>query len=396
MKILFITLLLPHPHADHASAFTVLRTIRNLSKRHEIYLVSFVRSEKEREYARYIEPYCTRVETVLLAQNNFRKFRARANLFTLIPLAVSNSYSREMRDRINSIVTKDRFDVVQFEYTPMGQYVSEIRDVPAVINVHDMISVTAKNFVENLSLSRKKLEWYADSLVSSRYEAKLYERFDRVIAISDKVKEHLLKCNPSLNVSVIPPGVDIPDIPKIHSSGKGSKLIFMGAMWRYENINAVLYFYHSVFALIRKAVPEATLCIVGGSPSEEIKKLSTDPAVKITGYVDDILPYYLESDISIAPMRMGGGVQCKILDAMASGLPVVTTTQGNEGICATHNKEILVADAPEVFANYTIELIKDSGLRKTISEGGVSFVRNNFGWDQIIDRLEVVYNECLL
>jgi glycosyltransferase involved in cell wall biosynthesis len=395
MKILFVTLLLPHPHADHASSFTVFKMIRNLSRRHEISLVSFVRSEEERASAEYLKPYCARVKTVLLPQDVFMKYRVRAKLFSMVPLAVSNSYSRKMKDTIHSLVTQDTFDIVQIEYAPMGQYISEIKDVTAVINVHDLISIAAKKIAENLGLSRKKLEWLADSLISRRYEARLYRQFSKVIAISESVKRQLLACNPSLSISVISPGVDIPDIQKSHSAGMGRRLIFMGAMWRYENIEAVLSFYHSAFARIRKKIPDVTLCIAGGSPSEEIKKLAADPAVTITGFVDDLLPYYIESDISIAPMRIGGGVQCKILDAMAAGLPVITTSQGNEGICAAPAKEIFVADTPETFAERTVELIKNSELRKTISRNAIQFVRNNFGWEQTIKRLEAVYHECL-
>lgn len=395
MKILFVTLLLPHPHADHASSFTVFKMIRDLSKRHEISLVSFVRSEEEREYTEYLKPYCERMETVLLPQDVFTKYRVRAKLFGMVPLAVSNSCSRKMKDAIHSLVDRDTFDIVQIEYAPMGQYISEIKDVPAVINVHDLISIAAKKIAENLGFSRKKLEWLADSLISRRYEARLYRRFSKVIAISESVKRQLLECNPSLSISVVSPGVDIPDIRKSHSPGMGRRLIFMGAMWRYENIKAVLSFYHSAFARIRSEIPDVTLCIAGGSPAEEIKELEADPAVTITGFVDDLLPYYLKSDISIAPMLIGGGVQCKILDAMAAGLPVITTSQGNEGICAAHAKEIFVADTPETFAESTIELIRNSELRKKISRNAISFVRKNFGWEQTIEHLEAVYSECL-
>jgi glycosyltransferase involved in cell wall biosynthesis len=396
MKILFISLLLPHPYADHACAFTVFKTTRHLSQRHDISLIAFVRSEKEREFVRHLEDYCMRVETVLLPQNSFRKFWVRSNLMTLKPIAVSHGYCREMRDRVQSMIRGEKFHIVQIEYTPMGQYVSEVLDSATIINVHDLVFVQAKRFVENLRFSRKKLGWFIDGLISRHYESRLYAKFDRVLAMSQKIKENLLDCNPSLSISVIPSGVDIPKIQKSHALGKGSNLIFMGAMWRPENIDAVLYFYRSVLELIRKAIPEVSLTIVGGSPSEEVKRLALDPGVKVTGYVEDLLPCYLKSDVSIAPMRIAGGVQCKILDAMAAGLPVVTSSAGNEGIGAGAHEEIIVADNPEEFADRTIELLQNGYLRRTISERGLDFVRRNFSWEQIIGRLEKIYQECLL
>jgi glycosyltransferase involved in cell wall biosynthesis len=395
MKILFVSLLLPHPYADHASAFTVFKTIKHLSKKHTISLVSFTRSEKEKEYVRFIKPYCKNVETVVLPQNRLRKLWVRTNLLTLTPINVSQSYSREMQDKIHFMISENKYDIVQMEYSPTGQYISAVKNTATVINVHDMISISAERLVKNLKFSRKKLEWFIDSLIGRGYESRLYRKFNKVITLSEKLKDHLLDCDPSLKISVIPPGVDIPEVQKTYTSEKGKNLIFMGAMWRDENIDAVLYFYHSAFNLIRKDMPEVTLTIIGGSPSEEIKSLACDSGVRVTGYVEDFLPYYLKSDISVAPMRIGGGVQCKILDSMAAGLPVITTSQGNEGIGAREEEEIIVADDPKEFAQRTVELLQNGHRRKAIGQRGMDFVRRNFDWNQIIKRLETVYQECI-
>jgi glycosyltransferase involved in cell wall biosynthesis len=383
MKILFVSLLLPHPYADHASAFTVFKTIKHLSKKHTISLISFTRSEKEREYVRFIKPYCENVETVVLPQNSLRRFWVRTNLLTLTPITVSQSYSREMQEKIHFMVSESEYDIVQMEYTPTGQYISAVKNTATVINVHDMLTVSAERLVKNLKFSRKKVEWFIDSLIGRGYESRLYRKFDKVITLSQKIKEHLQDCDPSLKITVIPTGVDIPEVQKTYTIEKGKNLIFMGAMWRDENIDAVLYFYHSAFNLIRKAMPEVTLTVMGGSPSEEIKSLACDSGIRITGYVEDFLPYYLKSDVSVAPMRIGGGVQCKILDAMAAGLPVITTSQGNGGIGAREEEQ------------RTVELLQNGHQRKAMGQRGMDFVRRNFDWNQIIKRLETVYEECI-
>lgn len=395
MKILFISPLLPYPYADHASAFTTYKTIRHLSQRHDISSISFIRSEKEREHTRHLIDHCSRVETVLLPQNSFRKFWVRTKLLTLKPIAISHGSCREMRDKIHSMVKREKFDIVQIEFSTMGQYISEVLDSATILNLHDLMFVKAKKYVENLRVSRKKLEWFIDSFISRPYESRLCAKFDRVLAISQKIKEILLDYNPALSVSVIPTGVDIPKIKKSHTLGNGSNLIFMGAMWRPENIDAILYFQRSVLKLIRKVIPAVSLTIVGGSPSEEVRRLALDPGIKVTGYVEDLLPYYLKSDVSIAPMRIAGGVQCKILDAMAAGLPVVTSSAGNEGIGARANEEVMVADNPEEFADRIIELLQNGHLRKIISKRGFDFVRLNFSWEKIIGNLEEIYQECL-
>jgi glycosyltransferase involved in cell wall biosynthesis len=395
MKILFVSLLLPNPYADHASAFTVFKVIRSLSKKHDISLISFVLSKEEKGLARHIGRYCRSVETVFLPHGIFRKLWVRAKLPTLRPMVVSHSYSKKMRDKIRSVLRQDKFDIVELEYTPMGQYISEIGDLPAVLAIQDVMFVVANRFVKSLPFSRKKLEWFIEGFLCRRYEPSLLAKFDRVITVSQKSREQLLACNPNLKVSVVPPGVDMPDKYKSHTPGNGSNLIFMGAMWRPHNIDAVLFFYRSIFGLIRKEFPEVTFYVVGGSPSEEIKRLASDPGVKVTGYMEDFHPYYMKCDVSVAPMRIAGGIMCKVLDAMAAGLPVVTTSQGNEGVGATPGKEIIIADDPEEFAQRTVELLRDGHRRESISKKGIDFVRRNYSWEQIMDRLEAIYQACL-
>jgi glycosyltransferase involved in cell wall biosynthesis len=394
MKILFISLLLPHPHADHAMAFTIFHVIKHLSQKHEISLVAYVRSEREREQTRYLMDYCSEVETVMLPISLFSKIWTRSKLLALIPRAFSSSYCGEMRNKIRSMTRRENFDIVQMDYT-MGQYISEVSNAVTIIYLLDLFYVKARRMAENMPVTIKKLEWLVDSFLCSSYEKKLYTRFDRVLTISPWIREYLLASNPSLNIDVLPPGVNIPKTRKIHSPGMGKDLVFMGAMWRQENIDAVMFFYRSVFGLVRDVIPDVRLHIVGGSPSEEIRNLASDPGVRVAGYVNDLPSYYANCDISIAPMRMSGGVHCKILDAMAAGLPVITTSDGHEGIGAKHDDEIIVADGPEEFAQRAVELLQDGQKRKNIGMKGLDFIRRNHCWEEIIGKLENIFQESL-
>lgn len=394
VRILFVTLMLPDPKAHHASAFTVFRTIKHLSARHDVSLLSFVRDAEELERAETLRGYCKSIDTVLVPSGVFQKLRARMGLLALRSIAVSNSFSRAMMARVRSTCHREKPDIVQLEYSPMAQYAAAVGDVPVIISVHDVLSSVATQMSKNAPLSRQKLEWYADRLVMPAHERRLYARCDHVIAVSESVKGGLLALDEGLSISVVPPGVDVVPEPKQHAPGAARNLVFMGAMWRRENVETVLHFYHSIFGAIRKACPGVVLHVVGGSPSDEVKRLASDPAVEVTGYVEDLAGYYHRCDVSIAPMRIVGGVMCKILDALAAGLPVVTTPEGNAGIGAKPGEDILIASTDEEFADHTIGLLKDGPRRAAIGRSGLAFVRRRFGWDESIRKLERVYKLC--
>ena len=395
VRVLFVTLMFPDPHAHHASAFTVFRTIEHLSRRHDVSLLSFVRDDDERKRSDGLRDCCTAIETVVVPSGVLRKIRVRMGLLAGTPISVANSFSREMAARVRSMCQHGNFDVVQLEYSPMAQYATAAAHrQPVIVSVHDVLSSVARQMSRQITLSRQKVEWYADRLVMSAHERRLYSQCDHVVAVSESVKTELLALDDRLSISVVRPGVDVATEPKQHAAAAGRNLVFMGAMWRRENVETVLHLYHSIFGAIRKACPDAMLHIVGGSPTDEVKRLASDPAVRVTGYVEDLPGYYRGCDVSVAPMRLVGGVMCKILDAMAAGLPVVTTPEGNAGIGATPGREILIATSPESFADHTIALLKDGRRRAEIGRGGLEFVRREFSWAESIRRLERVYAEC--
>lgn len=394
MRILLPCLLLPHTGADHASAFTVYHTIRHLARRHEITLVSFVRDHAEAVKAEELKSLCRRVETVELPRGFRQRIKSRLCWFRQTPLAFAQCDSERMRALLHHLCREDKFDLAHVEYSPMACYANALGSLPALISVHDLVHLTAQRHARHLPLSRQKFEWWLDSRFCRDYELKFYRRFKRVVAISPSIQRQLHQMDPNLPVEVIPPGVNFPVGGKEHHPGKGHNLIFMGAMWRRENIEAVTYFCREIFPLVQSAIPDVHLLVVGGSPASAVLSLRSD-AVEITGYIPDLKKCYLEADVSIAPVRVAGGVLCKILDAMAWGLPVVSTSAGNEGIGARPGQEILLGDSPEAFARQTILLLQDGNLRRSAGESARRFVENNFQWEKNIQKLEVVYAACL-
>jgi polysaccharide biosynthesis protein PslH len=197
----------------------------------------------------------------------------------------------------------------------------------------------------------------------------------------------------TLPISVIPNGVDFEYFrPSAGQAGTGGDpiLIFVGAMDYFPNIDAVMYFCSEIFPLVRKKRPGVRFHIVGSRPVREVRALGRHANVKVTGWVPDVRPYLTAASISVAPFRIARGLQNKILEAMASGIPVVSTSRAVQGIKASETDGLRIADEPSVFAEQILRLLDEPQLRKQCAENGLEFVRRNHRWEDSGHLLEGV------
>jgi glycosyltransferase involved in cell wall biosynthesis len=188
------------------------------------------------------------------------------------------------------------------------------------------------------------------------------------------------------HIEVLPNGVDQQYFNIPYAPADGS-IIFTGVMNYFPNGDAVVHFQHHIFPLIKHQIPFAQFIIAGMHPTRQIRKLA-DGQTTVTGYVPDIRAYLSKAAVCVAPLRIAMGVQNKILEAMAMGVPVVATSIANQGINATHEREILVADEPASFAEATTRLLTDQRLRDTIRKNAKQFIGQNFCWESNLQRLD--------
>ncbi len=205
-----------------------------------------------------------------------------------------------------------------------------------------------------------------------------------------------LKANPRLQVDVIPNGVDTEKYQPLPLPPENAppSLMFIGSMEYPPCVDAVLYFCSEILPLIRHAINAMELWIVGGEPRPEVLKLDGS-AVHVTGRVEDVVPYYQQSTVCVVPLRAGGGTRLKILEAMALGRPVVSTTIGCEGLDVVDGEHLLIADTPEQFAEKTLRLLRDRQLYQHIAANGRRLVESRYGWDKIAERLMDVYQQMV-
>lgn len=218
-------------------------------------------------------------------------------------------------------------------------------------------------------------------------ELGMYRKADAVITVTEYEKNVLAKELPGLEVMVVPTihkmdGGAVYDESRIPGS-----LLFVGGFAHPPNVDAVVYFCHEVLPLIRKLLPSVPVWIVGDSPPDEVLALKALAGVEVTGYVHDLGPYLRKAWISIAPLRYGAGMKGKIGEAMAAGLPVVTTTIGAEGMQLQNRVTALIADSAEEFANAVSELSEDIALHAAIARNALEHVHRNYAPSLMEDRL---------
>lgn len=279
-----------------------------------------------------------------------------------------------------------RFDAVLFEfYTSASRFLHDARLLqwPA-ITIVDSVDVAF-----NRLLAKARVTGSAEDLRRAdevkRFEMGAYREADHVIAVTEQDRTILLAEAPELSVGVVP------NIHVIHpldneSPRKPDSLVFVGGFRFDPNTDAMLFFCREVMPLIWRHVPTATLRIVGDSPPDAVRDLACD-RIEVTGYVPDVHPYLRSSRVSVAPLRYGGGMKGKIGEAMATGLPVVTTSAGIEGFGLTPGRDVLVADTPERFASAVESLLSDPAAYEAVRRAGLKFIADRFSPEAVESKL---------
>jgi glycosyltransferase involved in cell wall biosynthesis len=228
------------------------------------------------------------------------------------------------------------------------------------------------------------------------FEGRTLSRFDGVLAVSEADCTTFARLYPgsaARRIEVVQTGVDTEYFaPASHGGGgspaDGRNLVFTGSMDWLPNEDAMLYFCRDVLPLVRVEEPGVTLTIVGRTPTPAVKKLAEDPAVTVTGRVDDVRPYMREAAVYIVPLRIGGGTRLKIFEAMSMARAVVSTTIGAEGLPVTSGVNAILADEPRHFARAVVDLMRDETRRHQIEAAARALVVERYDWSAVAGELE--------
>lgn len=397
MKILVITTKSPFPLYE-GRALRTYNLIKQIARKHEIYLLTFVQTPEEVSGVEHMRTICAGVEAVPLYLGRGKwqiLLDLVRELFSSSPLLAVKYRSRVMRKKIRSVLAAHPIDLVHLDMLHLGDYLGLFGELPVVMVEHNVESVLLRRRAENESNPLRKAYVYYQYLKLRRYEARICRQSDHVVTVSEMDSDLLRAMSGAANITAIPNGVDTGYFQDTGSSKHANDLVFVGGLSWFPNYDAVHYFCAEVLPRIAAEIPDVVLTIVGKRPDDKkIRDILGNLRVRLTGLIDDVRPTISEAAVYVVPLRIGGGTRLKILDAMSMGKAIVSTAVGCEGLDVVHGEHILVADDPEGIAREVIKVLRDRKLARRLGEAGRRLVQKKYEWEIIARDLERVYEDC--
>jgi glycosyltransferase involved in cell wall biosynthesis len=373
--------LVPYPPQSGGSAH-ILRAVQQLARFYRVHLYTLAADPSAIDWG----PLAECCEQVLA----FR--RMPRSKWGLAPPAVRLEYSAELVAHLRRAWAERPPAIVQFEFTSMAQYAPLVRRAGA-LTVCTAVELAFLTQVRRAHQERGPL-WrtrrWLGALSLWLYELRALRRCDLVITLSPTDAAALRRWLPRLPAVYLPSGVDLAAWPACFGPAVENQVLFVGNYLHPPNVEGALWLAREVWPLVRRARPGAQLTLAGRAPPPAIQALAA-PDIRVPGTVDDLRPLYARASLVAAPIFWGSGVRIKLLDALACGLPIVTTAQAAEGIDLRHEQSALFAEPPDAFAAAILRLLGDPALRARLGAAGRAIVERDYDSDRIGARLAGLY-----
>lgn len=384
MRILVLSTWFPYP-LSQGSKIRAYYLIKSLAERHDVALVSFADVPLEPGSIDHMGQICRKVEVV--HHNPFARSRKKTLLGWLSqrPSVVLTSYCPEMVARVQHLASDWEPECVIALTFITAPYALAVHGAPRIVDIDNLMWPMLKQALRQAQDPFGRLRSWVAYWKFRQYETWLYRQFDLALVVSERDRlatmDHIgLRTS---QVGVVPNGVDTSFNQPLPVEPKPDTLVFNGALTYSLNYDAMDYFLRRIFPLIRAQAPEAHLTITGATTGVPIAALPADGHVTFSGYLKDIRPEVSSSWVCVVPLRMGGGTRLKILEAMALGTPVVSTSKGAEGLDIETGKHLLIGNTPSEFAAQTVRVLREPGLRKSLSAQAARLVKEKYDWAKI-------------
>lgn len=413
MRLLFLIPYPPYP-PHSGGALRIYNLLLHLAKRHDVWALVLVPDAAAEAALEPLREWCHVVTVQSVVQRSLSQ-RALTTLSSPLPDMAFRNALPSYQTALDTLLREHTFDVVQAESIEMSGYALHLANGTAMDGQRKPMLVLDEFNAEYVlqrraaltrpyTINPQSLLAIPYSLVQwaklARYERHLLRTFDHVLAVSEDDRNALLRLEPQSHIDVVPNGVDTTYfswqqehvVRQATRLARGSTLVFTGTMDFRPNVDAVMWFVQAVLPLVRLQHTEARFVVVGRNPVPDIQRLHDGAAVEIVGEVSDVRPYIALADVYVLPMRIGGGVRLKFLEALSMESAVVSTKMGAEGIRGLQDGvHYLLADSPDAFARAILRLFDDAATGRQLGMAGRKLVCEQYEWEAIVPLLEQVY-----
>jgi sugar transferase (PEP-CTERM/EpsH1 system associated) len=390
VRILWLKTELLHP-IDKGGKIRTYAMLKELKREHHITYLTLDDGSAAPNARELAQQYCH--ELVTIPHSTSKKFSAgfyrelAANLASPLPYFMKKYESAAMRSEITERTSDRSFDILVCDFLMPAINVPDDLPCATLLFQHNVEAMIWQRHYEVQTNPIKKLYLHNQWTKTRKFEKAACRRFDQVVAVSAKDAEIMSNQYGVEGVVDVPTGVDTDYFRPSGAISEPNRLVFTGSMDWLPNSDAIHYFTEEILPRIKESVPDVKLTVVGRNPFPSLVELSkTDPAVEVTGRVDDVRPYIEKASAYVVPLRIGGGTRLKIFEAMAMEKPVISTSVGAEGLPVSHGEELLLADTPDTFAARVVEVLTNDALAHDLGRRSAQVVRERFGWPSVAER----------
>jgi polysaccharide biosynthesis protein PslH len=388
MKILFLTQICPYP-PHNGGAIKTYNILKHLGSRHDVDLLLYVRGDDEVYALKELSRYCRTIGHCPIVRSG------PDNLASAVKSLVGGRsfiITRDWRSRMQAMVVSalsGRPDLVYVDHLQMLQFVPNPAPCPVLLDEHNVEWRIIERFASADGSPARRLFASIEWRKVRSYELSACKRADMVLTVTAHDGDTLISNGvPEGKVFPLPIGVDTDYFRLARLLPESRNILTFGTMSWPPNVDAATHFVKSIYPGVKRRAPDARFTIVGANPTPEVRALAADPSITVTGYVDDVRPYAVDAAAFVVPLRIGSGMRVKILDAMALGLPVITTSIGCQGISLRDGETALVADSPDRFAESVVRLLLNPADRTRLGSAGRALVESSYSWPTILAKLD--------
>jgi sugar transferase (PEP-CTERM/EpsH1 system associated) len=392
VEILVVAPFPPYP-PRFGGATRVFHLVRTLAREHRVTLACLA-SPAERAALGPLRDICAEVHTEDYPPTARHKRWHQLRSLVARPFSYYLHYSPALAARVRRLLAERRFDVVQLEFGDAAPFYAPPPGVPFVLDEHNVEYRLLERSWRQARSPLRRLWNRSEARKIRRAELAACRRARAVLTTSEVDRATLAPDVPGVPIRVVPNGVDTGYFTPGDEPVDPASIVFTGAIDYHPNTDGVLHFCADILPAVHAGAPDAVLTVVGKDPPAAVRALA-GPRVVVTGAVPDVRPWMRRAAVFVVPLRVGGGTRLKILEALASGRAVVSTSIGCEGIEVTPGEDILVADTPAAFAAAVLRCLRDPGLRARLGARGRALVERRYRWEAIGEDLGAFYRELL-